>query len=114
MDTPGLYVTLRNDDFSEDLYNPIYMHHYTAMEMEVDGVSRRSEFDWNHAPMISIKNDNAGWSSPWVVTFDDHEIDEEHYIKYGCIKSTTEDKLHPLYCEDRYHCDSDADPSEPV
>lgn len=94
---PHLYM--KEDPFTGD----ITMVRYVVMSMNVDGVSRERHQDPNSASMISIRTMASDIAGGYRYEHDGYPINEDHFLKWNCIASTTPDKSSFWYCDDTMH-----------
>lgn len=81
----------------------ITMVRYVVMSMTVDGVSRERFQDFHSASMISIRTEASDRSGGYRYEHDGYPIDEEHFLKWNCIASTTPNEHSDWYCDDSLH-----------
>ncbi len=91
--------SLVHDPFAEG----VNMVRYELYSVEVDGVYRHRNQDRNTASMISIRSIASDTAGGYRYMHDGYPIDEEHYVKYDCISSTTDDENSWFYCSDSLH-----------
>ncbi len=93
--------SLMNDPFAEG----VNMVRYGVRAITVDGIYRTRAEDPNAAPMVSIRSITSDQVGSWRHMHDGYPIDDQHFIKYNCVASTTPDTESWFYCDSSFHPD---------